>query len=74
MTCDGILLINPDWTTGNTIGSALSMLRISQIFSGETDGKMTYKINGEITECRSLKRVKLSQDTINILTEANAGS
>ena len=74
LTCDGILLVNPDWVTGSTIGLPITMLKIAQIFSGETDGKMTYKISGEIAECRSLKRVKLSADTIAILTEANTGS
>lgn len=70
LTCDGHLLINPDWTTGAGIGSALSMLKISQIFTGEADSKMHYKISGEITECRSLKRVKLSADTIAVINAA----
>ena len=70
LTCDGILLINPDWVTGSTIGLPITMLKIAQIFSGETDSKMTYKISGEIAECRSLKRVKLSADTIAILTRS----
>jgi len=70
LTCDGYLLINPDWVTTQNIGLALSMLKISQIFSGEADSKMYYKISGEITECRSLKRVKLSAATIAVI---NAG-
>ncbi len=74
LTCDGILLVNPDWVTGSNAGSKLSMLKISQILSGEADGKMTYKINGEIAECRSLKRVKLSAETLEILTATNTGS
>jgi hypothetical protein len=74
LTCDGILLIDPDWVTGEPIGIKLSMLKISQIFSGEADGKMTYKINGEVSECRSLKRVKLSADTLAVITANNPGS
>lgn len=74
LTCDGILLIDPDWTTGNPIGLKLSTLKIAQIFSGEADGKMTYKINGEVSECRSLKRVKLSADTLAVITANNPGS
>jgi hypothetical protein len=70
LTCDGYLLINPDWVTTANIGLSLSMLKISQIFSGEADSKMYYKISGEITECRSLKRVKLSSDTLAVI---NAG-
>lgn len=56
VTCDGILLIDPDWTTGNTIGIAKSSFKIAQVFSGEADSKMFYKISGELTECRSLKK------------------
>lgn len=67
LTCDGILLLNPDWVTTTSPSLKLSMLKISQIFGGEADGKMTYKINGEISECRSLKRVKLSQATLDVL-------
>lgn len=74
LTCDGILLINPDWSTGEPIGLKLSTLKIAQIFSGEADGKMTYKINGEVSECRSLKRVKLSADTLAVITANNPGS
>lgn len=74
VTCDGILLIDPDWTTGENPGLKLSMLKISQIFSGEADSKMTYKINGEISECRSLKRVKLSQATLDVLSATSQGS
>ena len=74
VTCDGILLINPDWVTTENPGLSLSTLKISQILSGEAYGKMTYKINGEVEECRSLKRVKLSADTLEILSATNAGS
>jgi len=74
LTCDGVLLIDPDWTTGNTAGLSLSSLKIAQIFSGEADGKMTYKISGEVSECRSLKRVKLSSDTLAIISANNPGS
>jgi hypothetical protein len=74
LTCDGVLLIDPDWTTGNTAGLSLSSLKIAQIFGGEADGKMTYKISGEVSECRSLKRVKLSADTLAVISANNPGS
>jgi hypothetical protein len=74
LTCDNILLVNPDWVTTRAPSMSLSSFKVSQIFSGEADGKMSYKINGEIAECRSLKRVKLSQDTIDIITSTNTGS
>lgn len=74
LTCDGVLLIDPDWTTGNTSGLSLSSLKIAQIFGGEADGKMTYKISGEVSECRSLKRVKLSADTLAVISANNPGS
>lgn len=74
ITGDGIALINPDWVSGEHPGIPFSMFKISQIFSGEADGKMTYKINGEISECRSLKRVKLSTAVLEILVAANTGS
>lgn len=71
VTNDGILLISPDWVTTKNPGLPLSMLKISQIFGGEADGKMTYKINGEVAECRSLKRVKLSPATLEVLSATN---
>lgn len=74
LTCDNILLISPDWVSGEVPGLGLSSLKVSQIFSGEADGKMTYKINGDIAESRSLKRVKLSPETVEILTSTNTGS
>lgn len=74
LTCDGILLINPDWVTGENIGLKLSMLKVSQVFNGETDGKMFYKISGEATECRSLKRVALSADTLTVINNNAVGS
>lgn len=69
LTCDGVLLIDPDWTSGSTIGIAKSSLKVSQVFNGEADGKMFYKISGELNECRSLKRVKLTQSTIDAIEE-----
>lgn len=74
ITCDGIVLINPDWVSGQNPGLPFSKLKISQIFTGEADSKMMYKINGEISECRSLKRVKLSTETLEILSSTNTGS
>jgi hypothetical protein len=68
LTCDGILLINPSWITGKSPAIKLSSIKISQIFSGEADSKMTYKINGEMLGCDSLMRVKLSDDTIDVIT------
>lgn len=73
LTCDGILLIDPDWTTGNPIGIDKSSFKVSQIFPGDIDSKMYYKITGELTDCRSLKRVKLSAATITALS-GGAGS
>lgn len=67
VTCDGVLLVDPDWTTGNPIGIAKSSFKVAQIFTGEADSKMYYKISGELTECRSLKRIKLSAATITAL-------
>lgn len=69
LTCDGILLIDPDWTTGGTIGIAKSSLKVSQVFNGEADGKMFYKISGELNECRALKRVRLAQTTIDAIED-----
>lgn len=68
ITCDGIALISPDWVAGANPGLPLASLKIAQIFSGEADGKMTYKISGEFSECRSLKRVKLSADTLAVIS------
>ena len=68
LTCDGILLIDPSWVTGAAPAIKLSNVKISQIFSGGADSKMMYKINGEMLGCLSLMRVKLSQDTIDVIT------
>ena len=74
ITCDGNLLMNPDWTTGGHPGLAMSMFKVSQIYNGEADGKMFYKLNGEISECRSLKIVKLSADTLAAIISTQTGS
>ena len=68
LTCDGILLIDPDWTPGTPIGIKKSSFKVSQIFPGDIDSKMYYQITGELAECRSLKRVKLSAATITALS------
>lgn len=67
LTCDGILLINPDWTAGEVPSIKLSMLKLSQLFPGEADSQMFYKINGETLEGRAFKRVKLSDEVIEVL-------
>ncbi len=67
LTCDGYLLISPDWISGDAPSIKLSNVKISQILSGEADSKMFYKVNGEMLECRSLARVKLSEETIDAL-------
>ncbi|HMZ34964.1 MAG TPA: hypothetical protein PKX89_11110 [Chitinophagales bacterium] len=67
VTLDGILLIDPDWVTTKTIGLKLSTLKISQVLNGEADDKMFYKVSGEIAEGRSLKRVKLPADVLNVI-------
>lgn len=74
ITCDGLLLINPDWTTGENIGLKITSLKISQIFNGEADDKMFYKISGEVSEGRSLKMVKLSSATLEAINTAQQGS
>lgn len=66
LTCDGILLIDPDYTTGSTAGIKASF-DVNQILSGEVDGQMEYMIDGEITEKRSLKRVLLPSTVLSIL-------
>ena len=68
LTCDGILLINPDWISGEAPAIKLSTVKISQIFPGEADSKMMYKISGEMLGCMSLMRVKLSDETIEVIT------
>ena len=57
----------PDWVTTKTIGLKLSTLKISQVLNGEADDKMFYKVSGEIAEGRSLKRVKLPADVLNVI-------
>lgn len=66
LTCDGILLIDPDYSTGKTAGIKASF-DVNQILSGEVDGQMEYMIDGEITEKRSLKRVLLPSTVLSIL-------
>jgi hypothetical protein len=66
LTCDGILLIDPDYSTGKTAGIKASF-DVNQILSGEVDGQMEYMIDGEITEKRSLKRVLLPSTVLAIL-------
>lgn len=72
VTCDGILLLSPDWVSGQAIGISKSSLKVSQVLNGEADGKMYYKISGELSECRALKRVKLSQTTIDAIEDSAA--
>ena len=68
LTCDGILLIEPSWVTGSAPSIKLSSVKVSQVFGGEADSKMFYKTNGEMLGCLSLMRVKLSQETIDVIT------
>ena len=68
LTCDGILLIDPSWVSGESPAIKLSTVKISQVFSGEADSKMMYKISGEMLGCLSLMRVKLSPETIEVIT------
>lgn len=67
LTCDGVLLVSPDWVTGGIAGIKKSILDIDQIFSGEIDGQMEYMISGEITEARALKRITLPQSVLAVL-------
>jgi len=67
LTCDGILLISPDWTTGKIAGLKPTTLKIDQVFSGEADSKMHYKINGEVEECRAFKRMAISQAVLDVI-------
>jgi len=68
LTCDGLLLINPSWSAGEAPANKLSTLKVSQVFSGEADSKRFYKISGEMNGCLSLKTVKLSADTAEVIT------
>lgn len=67
LTCDGNLLISPDWTTGENPLLTTATINVNQMYSGESDSVMMYKINGELTEYRALKRVKLTQAVLNVI-------
>ena len=64
---DGHLILDPDWTTGTNPLVAQGLININQVFGGEADGQMEYRIKGEMTEDRSLKIVKLPQSVLDIL-------
>ena len=59
VTCDNHLLVNPDYVTGGNIGIDKKSMIVSQVLSGEEDSDMEYSIKGVLTNCKSLKVVKM---------------
>lgn len=74
LTCDGYLLIDPDWAAGKSPSIKLASFYIDQVFDGVADGQMYYQIKGELSTCKALKRVKLSAATALIFSTAIATS
>lgn len=60
ITCNNILLINPNWASGENIGLSISKLTVDNIASGEEDSNYEYSIKGIITEPKVFKRVELT--------------
>ena len=67
LTCDGWLIINPDYTTGTNIGLKLDALNISPVYSGEANSKTKYVINGALSEDAILKPIKLTSAVLALL-------
>ena len=67
LTCDGFLLINPSWATGDNPLLNTSKINFDQIFSGEANSQAQWKISGEISEDNILKPVKLTSAVLAVL-------
>jgi len=67
ITCDNVLLIDPNWVSGSNIGLSISKLTVDNLASGEEDSNYEYVIKGVLTECKTFKRVAITTAILNAI-------
>ena len=67
LTTDGKLLISPDWISGKNPAISNNTFLISQIFSGEENSNLQYKISGTLATDLSLNRVNIPASVLAVI-------